>query len=1095
MLRKYLGGGMANLEQYFYEISAIFARGNATEHTYRPALKVLLESITPGLIATNEPTRIECGAPDFIVTDNEIPLGYVEAKDIDEPLNRIEKSEQLIRYRKSLRNLVLTDQLNFRWYYNGELRLQGSLGSVGEGGRTLVPNHSGFEEVGRLLQEFAASRAATVSNPKELAERLAGLARLINSTMKEAVERDGQRGPLRLQLDGLRQVLLPDLKPDQFSDIYAETIVYGLFAARCNVEGTHRFNRQTAAFNLPRTNPFLRRLFNQIAGAELDERLAWIVDDVADLLDRTDIAAVLSGFGRKTRRQDPVFHFYETFLTAYDPSMRETRGVYYTPEPVVSYIVRSVDKILRRDFLLQGGLANSGMIAPSSAGQAQDHRVLVLDPATGTGTFLHAVIAEIEREIKRTLGDGVWGGANGYVAQHLLPRIFGFELLMAAYTVAHMKLGLQLKESGYDIASDQRLGVYLTNSLEPSAAGGDQYQFVQWLVEEAMAASDIKNTRPVMVVLGNPPYSGHSANNGAWIRALLRGRDTQTNEHTHSYFHIDGHPLGERNPKWLNDDYVKFIRFAQRRIERTGSGVLAFITNHGFIDNPTFRGMRKALMETFDQIYVLDLHGNVKKKERSPDGSADQNVFDIKQGVAIGIFVRRAQRAADAISQVFHAHCWGAREVSQRSADGDEEVIAGKYHYLYENDVETTSWIEASPSEPFYSFLPRNPAIEAEFRSGWRLTRIFPVHVLGFQSHRDHFAVAFTEAEIVDRMEALRDSRVTEERLREQYRLKDNRDWKLAKARGYLQQDENWRSAVQLCSYRPFDNRWCYFSDLAMDYPRRELVDHVAGKDNLCLLSSRQQGTVGYRHSWITRLPANDCVVSTRSREANYVFPIYLYPLEGMLAVDNAGVGLGGRRANISAEFLSALSEKWALRWIDEGVGDLSETVGPEDVLAYVYGILSSTSYRARYTFMLKEDFPHIPIASVEAARGIVNVGRRLMHLHLLENVPPAEVRISGSGDRTVEYVKFVADATEEVGQIRINNTQAIGPIASEVWEYQVGGFEVVQKWLKERRGMQLSANDIQHFQTMTRSIEETLLCVAELDEIIEDAGGFPFAT
>ena len=410
--------------------------------------------------------------------------------------------------------------------------------------------------------------------------------------------------------------------------MYAQTICYGLFAARCHAKLGATFTREYAAFNMPKTNPFLGDMFVRIAGPGLDERIVWAVDGIAELLNRSDMEAILQTFGKYTGKADPVVHFYETFLAQYDPKLREVRGVYYTPEPVVSYIVRSVDQVLKRDFNLEDGLADATKIKVPSADGKHDldtHKVQILDPATGTGTFLYYIINQIYETFKDN--KGMW---SSYVSEHLLPRLFGFELLMAPYAVAHLKLGLQLFETGYDFGSKERLGVYLTNTLQEGFEG-PRLPFVEWLVKEAKAAGNAKHDTPVMVVFGNPPYAGHSANKGLWINNLLRGKDSQTGKVTGNYFEVDRQPLGERNSKWLNDDYVKFIRFAQWRIEKTGYGILAFITNHGYLDNPTFRGMRQSLMQSFDDIYVLDLHGSSKKPDRPPDGSKDENVFEFNR--------------------------------------------------------------------------------------------------------------------------------------------------------------------------------------------------------------------------------------------------------------------------------------------------------------------------------------------------------------------------------------------------------------------------------------------------------------------------------
>jgi predicted helicase len=629
-----------DIDTYLKAVAAALKADDATEHTHRPALHALLSSAGNDINPTNEPKQIKCGAPDFVVRRKTVPIGYVECKDIAVDLNRTQKSEQLKRYRASLSNLILTDYLEFRHFIDGEPVMTARIASIDAKGK-LRRNAEGIEQLGQMVDLFLGHAGPTVANPKELAKRMAGLAQILRDLITKALDAEADAGTLHIQLAAFKDVLLHNLTEEQFADMYAQTICYGLFAARCNVEGTPeaaRFNREHAAYDLPRTNPFLRSLFNQMAGPELDLRIAWAVEDLAELLRRADIGEILRDFGKATQQEDPVVHFYETFLAAYDPKMREARGVYYTPEPVVQYIVQSVDYILRKDFGLEGGLANHSKTditvkTQDDKGKTQTetrkvHRVQILDPAVGTGTFLHAVIRQIRDNTAHSAG--AW---SGYVREHLLPRVHGFELLMAPYTVAHMKLGLLLQETGYDFASDDRLGVYLTNTLEEAEhATSGLPLFATTIAKEANDANHVKKDAPIMVVLGNPPYSGHSENKGQWISGLID-----------DYKKVDGKPLGERNPKYLNDDYVKFIRFGQHRIQQTGYGVLAFISNHGYLDNPTFRGMRQSLMQTFDKIYILDLHGNSKKKETAPDGSKDENVFDIQQGVAICIMVKNRE--------------------------------------------------------------------------------------------------------------------------------------------------------------------------------------------------------------------------------------------------------------------------------------------------------------------------------------------------------------------------------------------------------------------------------------------------------------------
>src|SRR5690606_30455783 len=363
-------------------------------------------------------------------------------------------------------------------------------------------------------------------------------------------------------------------------------------------------------------------------------------------------------------------------------------------------------------------------------------------------------------------------------------RLFGFELLMAPYAVAHMKLGLELEQTGYDFSSDERLGVFLTNTLEEAHELAGLPLFTQWLAEESRAAGNVKRDAPVMVVLGNPPYSGHSANTGEWISGLLRGHDSLGNRATENYFEVDGGPLGERNPKWLNDDYVKFIRFAQWRIEQTGHGVLGFVTNHGYLDNPTFRGMRESLLRGFDRIYLLDLHGNSKKKETALDGGKDENVFDIKQGVAIGLFVRRegAQRGPEHRARVFHADRYGLREEKYAAKD--------------DADVVTTQWAELQPPSPNSYFVTQNVALADEYEAGWKITDAMPVNVLGFQTHRDGFAIDADRKRLRKRLSDMRDTSLADTEFARIHSLKDAGGWQLSKARAKLRGESEWEQRL-----------------------------------------------------------------------------------------------------------------------------------------------------------------------------------------------------------------------------------------------------------------------------------------------------------
>lgn len=1055
------------IKNYLHDIEQALKAGNSTEHTHRPALKTLLEALGGNDVrAINEPKQVACGAPDFILTRGVVPLGNVEAKDVGVDLARVERSEQLQRYLQSLGNLVLTDYLEFRWYLDGELRLTASLPRPNRNGHIRWDGDAA-SEVAQLLTQFINADIPLKSTPKDLATRMAGLAQLIRDLIRKTFVAEDKSGELHGQFKAFQRVLIESLTEEQFADMYAQTLAYGLFAARCNAPAAG-FTRQKAASALPKTNPFLRRLFHTIAGPDLDERIAWAVDQLADLLARADMTAILADFGRRTRQEDPVVHFYETFLAAYDPKMREARGVYYTPEPVVGYIVRSVDAILRRDFGMKEGLAHWEKIKlkrPKVSGKGlesyETHRLQILDPATGTGTFLYTVIHKI-----REYFDGNAGAWPGYVAEHLLPRLFGFELLMAPYTVAHMKLGLELEQTGYDFSSDQRLGVYLTNTLEEPSEMTGLPLFTQWLAEESRAAASVKRDAPVMVVLGNPPYSGHSANTGEWITGLMRGHDSINNSKTENYFQVEGKPLGERNPKWLNDDYVKFMRFAQWRIEQTGYGVLAYVTNHGYLDNPTFRGMRESLMRGFDDIYLLDLHGNTKKKETTPEGGTDENVFDIQQGVAIGIFVRRQkrERADDHRARVFHADLFGLRKE--------------KYAVLDGADVDATEWTELTPGSPNYYFVPEDAEMLQEYVLGWKITDAMPVNSVGIATARDSLTIHFSASDVWKTVKDF--SQLPPEEARNVYKLrKDARDWKVALAQQDLLESGPTVERVTPILYRPFDIRHTYFTGNSRGFhcmPRPAVMGHFFGRDNLGLVTSRLTKGEDFAHAQVTRHITEVICMSPKTSNNGFIFPLWLY----QDAADADLLKGSGRQPNFDAGFLAALADA------------VEYTPTPEQAFAWIYAVLHSPSFRIRYGEFLRRDFPHIPLPNSRKLFDVlVVVGEELIALHTMEKTLPRITTFDVTGGSIVDKVRW-APGKDGNGRVYINAEQYFGDVPEAVWETHIGGYRVADKWLKDRRGRSLNYDDLEHYQSVIAALARTLEIQAGIDEAIEQAGGWP---
>jgi len=1091
-------------DKYLSGINEAYLRGDATEHTHRPALKALIEALGEKITATNEPKRrTDCGAPDILVSKRkrklDFRIGYIECKDIGTDLKKEEKTEQIKkRYLPSLHNFILTDYLSFRWYTYEELRLTATLARESEGG-VFKATEGGKDEAKELLRGFLEHEAEKVSSAKELAVRMGHTARMLRDVTKTIFEQEEKTGPLHVHLAAFRKVLLPGLSEDEFADMYAQVIGYGLFAAWCHVEGVSVFGkdkyggfhgmdlkgeqltREHAAYLLPKTNPFLRKIFGQIVGPDLDDRLVWIVDDVVELLREAKMESVLKGFGRKGGRSDPVVHFYETFLKEYDPELRELRGVYYTPDEVVSYIVRSVDWLLKEKFGLKRGLGDESTVEVDGKKVA---KVLILDPAVGTGTFLFQVIQEIYKKFHRQ--KGAWAS---YVKSQLLSRLFGFEFMMAPYAIAHTRLGLELSELGYDFESDERLGIYLTNTLEEAQKIAENI-FVQGLSEEAAEANRVKRDLPIMVVLGNPPYSGHSANKGEWIRGLLRGSDSLTGKSSQSYFRVDGEALRERQSKWLNDDYVKFIRFAQWRIERTGSGILAFITNHGYLDNPTFRGMREALMDSFDEIYVLDLHGNLKKKETCPDGSRDENVFDIQQGVAVGIFVKMGgdRRARE----VRHADCYGLRR--------------NKYSWLSRNHVGTTEWEAIKPRGGFYLFVPESDELHAEWEASVAMEKIFGVSSIGAMSGHDGFIVCFERAELEVRIRELR-SNLHDEEITGKYGLKDHQNWRMEKCREELRRDRDWEKRFCRFYYRPFDERVTYYAEYSFARSLYWLMEHLLVGEGLGLVLGRQGMAVG-GSEWdvitCTKMPSD---LNIFRRGGGMVFPVYLYhykdkfkgkhsELFGRLDLDWDETETG-RIPNLSRDFVEELRRRIRLEFVSDGRGSVLDsrlrgndkgTFGPEDVFDYIYGVLHSPEYRRRYAEFLKIDFPRVPWPK---GRGIFKkvcaVGGQLVRLHLMEaEILEDERRWPGFGvvgDNVVEkgYPKYVAHAEKaDKARVYINKDQYFEGVWQDVWEFHIGGYQVCEKWLKDRRGRRLSFDDIRHYQKVLVALGETIRLMKE---------------
>ena len=1072
---------------YLASLQSAFAKGDATEHTHRPALKTLIENSVKGIEATNEPKSTEReNKPDYIIRKGASIIGFAEAKDIGKDLKATLKTPQLKRYIEALPNLIVTNYLDFVWIVGGEKRMEICLGDAN--GKHIHAAADAEARWTELINSFCNEVTPTVASPSQLAKTLAGETRLLKDLVAELViAKDSE---LLSQQEAFQTLLVPDLKPEEFADMYAQTAAYGLFTARVfehttlfgaptqNVPDSLKnddFSLEKAAYLIPKANPFLRQFFQHIASPSLNNQLRWLIEQIADSLRYADIEKVLHMQSRKQGFEDPIFHFYETFLAEYDRALRESRGVYYTPEPVVDFIVRGVDWLLRNKFDKQAGLA--------------DKDTLILDPATGTATFLRKVIDQIHTQVTASGNVGMW---PQYVRERLLPRIFGFELMMAPYTVAHLKLALQLQEQGFEFQDGERLHVYLTNTLDQlhkqtSALLGE------WIAKENEGAEKVKRQDPVQVVLGNPPYSGVSRNNSAWITELIKTYKTEP----------EGGPLKERK-HWLNDDYVKFIRFAHDRILRTGHGVVAYITNHGWLDNPTFRGMRAQLMRDFDDIYVIDMHGNSTKKQRTPDAlieqGDDKNVFDIEQGVSITFLVKLPDSTkqknevveADEFELTAPVTKTIGRHKLKQPAGGMAPLIARihqcdlwgsrdhKYNWLQTKTMATVSWHDLQPPLPHLLLTPRDEGAMSEYKIGWSIPDIMPINSTGIVTARDDFVIDFEDESIKSRIRYFLDKKHNDEQVKTHLNLSENYIWRVSEARQQLSGVANWEQLIQPITYRPFDYRRIIYHPSIVFRTRENVMRHLTSiPRNLSLICAKQS-----KEDWgvfVTETIGGHkaCV----AYDVNTYFPIHLLQNQGKQGL------------NYSPKFLMVLSSALNLT-TDEENNNLPHGITAEDVLAYIYAVLHAPSYRTRYAEYLKSDFPRIPIAAIEGAasfadvwKNLVPLGHALIDLHLLRKVPAklqANFPIQGSG--TIEKPRYTEPKGTIAGRVWINTAQYFEGVAPETWNFKVGGYQVCEKWLKDRKGRTLTLDDIEHYNKVVAALTHTRELMTQIDAVANGA-------
>ena len=1037
--------------QYIDEVSKQFSTGKATEHSYRPALAKLLSDLLPKFTITNEPSRIQCGAPDYIIAKGKgatsIPVAFVEAKDIgDSDLdgNRQHK-EQFNRYKNSLDHILFTDYLDFHSYENGLPTQNIRIAEIKGNKIALIDaNVPMFLE---MVAHIAESTPQKITSSTKLAQMMAAKARLLAEVIEKTLETDSEKtSELAGQWKSFQKVLIHDLTERQFADIYAQTICYGMFAARLHDDTPDTFSREEAATLIPKTNPFLRKVFQNVAAFDVDTSIAWIVDDLAETFRVTDMPKVMKNFGKATGQADPMIHFYEDFLRYYDPKQKKACGVYYTPEPVVHFIVNAVDEILKTRFNLSDGLADTSKVTIRQTSNLytdnrtkdhkryetrEYHKVQILDPATGTGTFLAEVVRKIYSGMENQ--KGAW---QNYVEEHLLPRLNGFEFMMAPYAVAHLKLDMVLAQTGYKARQDKRLRIFLTNSLEECDHDTGTL-FAQWLAQEANEANLVKRDTPVMVMIGNPPYSVSSSNKSAWIQEL-----SETYKKN----------LNEKNIQPLSDDYIKFIRLGHYYVEKNGEGILAYISNNSFIDGIIHRQMRKALIDTFDEIYILDLHGNTRKKETALDGGKDENVFDIMQGVSISIFVKKkcCPKVEDSLAKVYHYELFGKR--------------FEKYDFLAKTSFSDIPWKELSPQAPQYFFVPKDFSVQIEYEKGFKIDELMGEYISGVQTGRDNLYVDYSKENLSNRILKLFSSD-KDDAFIETYKVKDSSGYNLISR--ITNSQYRLDKIIDFC-YRPLDNRKIYYDENLIKRAFYKIQSNLL-RDNICLLCCKQLSSSEYNHIFTSNKVSDLNSVSLQTKEQSYVFPLYLYPNENgdsSTSLHFAQDDKLQRKPNLDEKIWRKIDKCTKL-----------ETT-PEQIFDYIYGVLHTPSYREKYKEFLKIDFPRIPYPENKEEFGrIVSIGNKLRKLHLMEEIPPQATSFDIEGDNAVSEIRF------EKEKVYINKTQYFGNVPELAWNFYIGGYQPAQKWLKDRKNRTLTYDDISHYRKIIAILIETQNLMQELDK------------
>ncbi len=1033
------------LKEYLSQISKTLAHGDAREESFYGDLKNFLKefAIAEGkkkIDITVLPKKTEAGNPDFRVWDGmQHIVGYIEAKAPDSNLDTFEESTQLKRYRGTFPNLILTNFYEFRLYRNGELvdKVQIARSFISKKLKT-VPPVENEEKFLALLGKFFTFSLPKVFTAEQLATELAKRTRFLRDeviTIEMEQEQKG-KGALYGFFDAFKKYLIANLNEKDFADLFSQTITYGLFAAR--TRSTNGFNRKLAYDFIPKTIGILRNVFKFISQGDLPKPMEVIIDDIAEVLHVADVNNILHQYFTAGKGEDPIVHFYETFLNIYDPATREKRGVYYTPEPVVRYIVRSVHELLKTHFDLDDGLASK--------------EVTLLDPAGGTLTFPAEAIKLAVHEFTDKYGQG---GKSGFIRDHILKNFYSFELMMAPYAIGHIKISFLLDELGYKMKDDERFKLYLTNTLDMEDLSQTQIPGLESLSEESHSANEIKKKEKILVIIGNPPYSIEAGTLTKEARQLVE-----------KYKFVNGIRIKEKGAlqfeKTLQDDYVKFIAFAQRKIEHTGYGIIGYITNHNFLDGPMLRGMRNSLINSFDEIYTIDLHGSNKKKEKTPSGSKDQNVFDIQQGVSISFFIKLPNSSK---KKVLRTDVYGLR--------------TEKYDWLERHSLKNSKFTVLEPQSPNFYFKEFDIEGSTIYDSYFSIKEIFPNSGAGIITAHDKFVIDDDATALETKFDQFKRSKVDEELLHELFQVGKKKGWSIIESRTKLKSytDQDIKNRVVPLNYRPFYKRQIFYDEAVVWSASYPTMQHML-KSNLALAIGRQGQVVGADHNWNLAL-ITDCIIDFNLfyRGGELLFPLYLYQTEDrkkkthvqgmMLFEPETKYDSKNRIPNISPEVFDQLEKAF------------KKKPTPEQILYYCYGVLYSNIYREKYAEFLKIDFPRIPFTKdFKIFSEMAELGEQLAELHLLKSklLSKPIAKFEGGANDVIEKPSH----DEENRLVFINNTKYFEGISTEVWNYHIGGYQVMEKYLKDRRGRQMT--DPATYCKIATAIHHTIKIQKQLD-------------